>query len=174
VAALARGPAAASAADPCERNDPPLLSLTLRPSRSLTASAGSWTLGLAAGGLGMPLVMVADSGVAWGMLPFLAGPLAALYWAFRRSTLDGRQLREELRLWPDLISVVHWDAGGSIRRWHANPFWVRLRLFDDARIEKYLTLQGNGREIELGAFLSPWERETLYASLSEALAGLRR
>ena len=60
-----------------------------------------------------------------------------------------------------------------MRRWHANPFWVRLRLLDDARVEKYLTLQGNGREIELGAFLSPGERETLYDALRAALARLR-
>ena len=47
---------------------------------------------------------------------------------------------------------------------------MRLRLHEDGRIEKYLTLQGNGREIELGAFLSPWERETLHAELGAALA----
>ena len=61
-----------------------------------------------------------------------------------------------------------------MRRWHANPFWVRLRLFDGERVEKYLTLQGNGREIELGAFLSPGERQSLYDALGTALARLRR
>jgi uncharacterized membrane protein len=50
---------------------------------------------------------------------------------------------------------------------------VRIRLREDAAIEKYLTLEGNGREIELGAFLSPWERETLYADLGAALSRLR-
>ena len=60
------------------------------------------------------------------------------------------------------------------RRWHANPFWVRLKnSATTGRVEKYLTLQGNGREIELGAFLSPWERETLYAELGAALGQLR-
>ena len=47
------------------------------------------------------------------------------------------------------------EPSGGVRRWHANPFWVRLRLLDGERVEKYLTLEGNGREIELGAFLSP-------------------
>ena len=60
-----------------------------------------------------------------------------------------------------------------MRRWHANPFWVRIRLREDAPIEKYLTLQGNGREIELGAFLSPWERETLYSEILETLRKIR-
>jgi uncharacterized membrane protein len=60
-----------------------------------------------------------------------------------------------------------------VRRWHANPAWVRLSLFENGRVEKYLTLKGNGREIELGAFLSPPERAALYADLAAALGPLR-
>ena len=33
-------------------------------------------------------------------------------------------------------------------------------------------MQGNGREIELGAFLSPWEREALHADLAAARAAM--
>ena len=83
-----------------------------------------------------------------------------------------RSLREELRLWPDLVTVVRREPDGRERRWHANPFWVRLHL-RDAHVEKYLTLEGNGREIELGAFLSPGEREALHADLLAALARAR-
>ena len=54
-------------------------------------------------------------------------------------------------------------------RWQANPFWVRLRLDPDARPENYLTLQGGGRRIELGAFLSPEERVELAEELEAAL-----
>lgn len=106
------------------------------------------------------------------MLPFLLAVLFALYWAFRRSHADAR-LSEELRLWPDLITVVRSEPRGAVRRWHANPFWVRVRLHEDAAIEKYLTLRGNGREIEFGAFLAPWERETLFHDLERALAEAR-
>ena len=167
------GAADRPAADPFGRSDPPILALALRPNRSLTRAGGAWILGLAAAGFTLPLAMLHGSAVAWGMLPFMAAVLGALYWAIRRNQLDGR-LSEELRLWPDLITVVRHEASGGERRWHANPFWVRLRLIDDAPVEKYLTLSGNGREIELGAFLSPWERETLYGDLSAALRDLRR
>jgi uncharacterized membrane protein len=163
---------AAEAADPYARADPPILALTLWPNRSLTARSAGWTVGLAATGLALPLVPLAGTTVAWGLLPFLLGALVGLYWAMRRNTLDGR-LTEELRLWPDLITVVRREPSGATRRWHANPFWVRLRLLDGERIEKYLTLEGNGREIELGAFLSPWERESLHDTLGAALARLR-
>jgi len=166
------GAAAAAASDPLERSDPPILALTLWPNRSLSRNGGSWLLGLLAVGLALPLGALSGTKAAWGLLPFLVAAFVALYLAIRRNWQDGK-LSEELRLWPDLITVVRREPGGRVRRWHANPFWVRLRLLDDARIEKYLTLQGNGREIELGAFLSPWERETLHSDLSAALRRLR-
>lgn len=164
--------AAAAATGPFERSDPPLLSLTLWPNRSLSRDGASWLLGLVAAGLAVPLGALSGTKAAWGLLPFVVAVFVALYLAIRRSWRDGR-LSEELRLWPDLITVVRRDPNGRVRRWHANPFWVRLRLYEDARIEKYLTLHGNGREIELGAFLSPWERETLHADLRDAFERLR-
>jgi uncharacterized membrane protein len=161
---------AADPADPA-RPDPPLLALTLRPNRSLTPTGGGWLIGVAAAGLALPLFGLMGTSAAWGMLPFLLAALALLYWALRRNTLDGR-LSEELRLWPDLITVVRREPGGAVRRWQANPFWVRPRLHEDAPVEKYLTLEGGGREIELGAFLAPWERETLHAEICAALRKL--
>jgi uncharacterized membrane protein len=168
----ARGGSAPGTADPFARGDPPLLELTLRPNRSMTWRAAAAVFGLAAAGLAVPLVPLSGTAAAWGMLPFLAAALAGLYWAIRSNAHAGR-LTEELRLWPDLITVVRREPSGQVRQWHANPFWVRLRLFEGERVEKYLTLQGNGREIELGAFLSPGERQTLYDALSAALARMR-
>lgn len=164
--------AGASAPDPFQRSDPPILRLVLWPNRSMSRPTGGWLLALLALGLAVPLVPLAGTKAAWGMLPFLLAALFALYLAFRRSYDDGR-LREELRLWPDLITVERREPRGRVLRWHASPFWVRLRLRDDARIEKYLTLEGGGREIELGAFLSPPEREDLYHQIGAALDRVR-
>ena len=161
--------APASAPDPFQRSDPPRLAITLRPNRSLTPKVATRLMALLAAGLAVPLVGLAGSKVAWGMLPFLVAAFAALYLALRRNEQDGR-LTEELKLWDDLITVVRREPRGRVLSWHANPFWVRLRLHPEGRVENYLTLQGNGREIELGAFLSPWERESLYRELKDALA----
>jgi uncharacterized membrane protein len=157
---------------PATRAQAPILSLSLRPNRSLTRRGMTWVMALVALGLAIPLVPLAGTGAAWGMLPFLVAALAGLAWAFRRSFEDGR-LTEELRLWPDLITVERIEPNGCVRRWHANPFWAQPRLIEDAKIEKYLTLKGNGREIELGAFLSPEERVELYSEISGALGRLR-
>ena len=163
------GPGGASqpAGDPFGRRDPPELALTLWPNRSATRKAWTWVVALLAAGLALPLIGLSGTRAAWGMLPFLVAALVGLYLAVRRSHRDGR-LREELRLWPDLITLVRREPDGSERRWHANPFWVRLRL-RDAHVEKYLTLEGNGREVELGAFLSPGERAALHRELRDAL-----
>jgi uncharacterized membrane protein len=164
--------AAATAPDPFGRADPPLLALTLWPHRSLTRGGGTAVLAIVAAGLSLPLLPLAGTGAAWSLLPFLIAALGGLYWAIRRNQQDGR-LTEELRLWPDLITVVRREPRGAVRRWHANPFWVQPRLHPDGRVESYLTLRGNGREIELGAFLSPGERVALHRDLCAALAGLR-
>lgn len=155
------------------RDDPPVLALTLWPHRSLSRDGFRTVMIMTAVGLAIPLVPFLGSAVGLGLLPFAVVALAALYLAFRRNYRDGR-LREELRLWPDLITVERFEPRGRVLRWHANPYWVRLKLHEDARIESYLTLKGNGREIELGAFLSPEERVALHAELGDALARLSR
>lgn len=162
-----------SGGDPFARRDPPVLALTLWPHRSLSLRGAGVVLALVAAGLAMPLLALGGTAAAWGMLPFLLAPLIALYAAFRRSHADAR-LTEELRLWPDLITVERREPRGAVRRWHANPFWVRLRLLPEGRVEQYLTLTGNGREIELGAFLSPEERVRIHGELDAALGAIAR
>ncbi len=164
--------AEAATPDAFWRSDAPILALRLWPNRSLSRRGFAWVIGLVAAGIALPLLPLIGTKVALGLLPFLVAAPLALYVALRRSYYDGR-LVEELRLWPDLMTVERREPRGTVRRWQANPFWVRPRLADNARIEKYLTLEGGGREIELGAFLSPPEREALYADICAALGTLK-
>ncbi|MEM1266473.1 MAG: DUF2244 domain-containing protein [Pseudomonadota bacterium] len=159
--------------DPFVRRDAPIFSVTLWPHRSLSVTGFRWLLGVLALCLSIPLIPFLGTSVAWGLLPFLVGALLAVYWAVIRSYRDGR-LTETLCLWPDLITVVRVEPGGSVRRWHANPYWVTTALRNDTPLESYLTLTGNGREIELGAFLSPGERRALHEEISTELARLGR
>lgn len=163
---------ATPAPDPYARSDPPLLDLTLWPNRSLSRRGFAWVLGIVAFGLALPLLPLLGSRLVFGLLPFSLAVLAALYLAIRRSYADGR-LTERIRIWPDLVTVVRSEPRGAARRWHANPHWVRLALRDDGPVEHYLTLTGAGREIELGAFLSPEERERLHAELARVFARVR-
>ncbi len=164
--------AAASAPDPFGRSDAPVLALTIWPHRSLSRRGSTWVLGLVTAGFAAPLLALLGHKAAWGLLPFLLAALIGLYVAIRRSFADGK-LTEELRIWPDLMTVERREPRGAVRRWQANPAWVRPQLFEDGRIEQYLTLTGAGREIELGAFLSPPERVELYRDICRALDRVR-
>lgn len=164
--------AASHAPDALDGRAPPILDLTLWPNRSLSRRGFAWVLGLVAAGLAIPILPFLGTRAGLGLIPFPLAALVALWAALRRNYADGR-LTERIRLWPDLVAVERREPRGAVRTWQANPHWVRVALRSDGPVERYLTLRGGGREIELGAFLSPEERESLHAELLRAFAEAR-
>ena len=147
--------------------------LHLWPYRSLTRRGFVWFIGGTAAFIAVPLIAVIGSPVLWGLLPFLAAAIAAVWWALERSYRDG-QIVEDLALTPDQITLVRHGPRGRRQDWHANPHWVQLTLHaKDGPVPNYLTLTGNGREVELGAFLTPSERMALRGELADLIAKLR-
>ncbi|MEM7670402.1 MAG: DUF2244 domain-containing protein [Pseudomonadota bacterium] len=151
-----------------ERHDTPIYSVMLWPHRSMTPGLRRNMLCLAGVGFAIPLIPAWGTPVFWGLLPFLMSGLGFLWLGFRFSERSGR-LHEELTIWRDEIRVERCEPRGRVRRWAADPFRVRTILHEDARPENYLTLKGGGREIELGAFLAPWERTALKEEVDAAL-----
>ena len=86
----------------------------------------------------------------------------AIWAALKRSWRD-TDLFEEVSLWDDLIRVErHEPRRAAPLEWEANPYWVRAALHTKGGpVPNYLTLSGGGREVELGAFLTPVERVEL-------------
>lgn len=172
-AAGAGAPAAGASSawvDWAERADPPLYRVALWPHRSMGPTGQRTVLAVAALGLSVPLVPAFGTPVFWGLLPFCVAALTLLWLGFRRSDRDGT-LTEELLLWRDEVRVERREPRGRVLRWRASPYWLRLTLHaEGAKVENYLTLKGGGREIELGAFLSPDERLALKADIETALA----
>lgn len=154
------------------RSEPPIYRVRLWPNRSLSPRGFVAVMCLAAAGLSLPLVPTLGTPIALALLPHLLAALGLLWWFIRRSYRDGR-LAEELTLWPDLIAVERREPRGRVLRWRANPYWVRLKIDPGGRPENYLTLEGGGRTIELGAFLSPEERAELAADIEAALRRLK-
>ncbi|MFA5538940.1 MAG: DUF2244 domain-containing protein [Gemmobacter sp.] len=153
--------------------DAPLAELHLWPYRSLPRRGFAGFIGLTAALLSLPLLVSLGSPVLWGLLPFLVLAVAGLWWALSRSYRDGEVI-EVLKLWPDRVELVRQDPGRTPREWAANPHWVRLMLHPKGGpVPQYLTLSGDGREVEIGAFLSEGERLALHGELREALAALR-
>lgn len=140
---------------------------------SLPPRGFAWFIGGTAALIALPLVAVLATAVFWGLLPFLAMAIAAIWWALRRSWAD-RAITEDLTLTVDVITLTRQGPRGRQQHWQANPHWVRLNRHETGGpVPHYLTLSGGPREVELGAFLTPEERLTLERDLRQRLRSLR-
>lgn len=156
-----------------EAGDPPYARLRLWPHKSLTPGGFVWFIGLTGALILLPLIAVVGSPVLWGILPFMLGALAAIWWALKASW-SSKDMLEELTVWSDRMHLCHCKARGTPLEWSANPHWVTVSLHPSGGpVENYLTLRGGGREVELGAFLSPEERAGLYHELRGLITHLR-
>ncbi len=147
--------------------------LTLWPHRSMTNGGFVLFIGATVAMFSLPLLSVLGTAVVWWLLPFFAVAVAAVWAALRRSDRD-RSQSETLRLEHEKVELVRADPGRPERRWTANPHWVTVTLHPGPKpVPHYLTLRGNGREVELGAFLTPEERVALHDELRTELARAR-
>ena len=147
--------------------------LHLWPHRSLTQRGFVGFVGLTAALIAVPLFGTLGSPVLWALLPFLLGTIWAIWFALRKNGRD-RDIVETLSLTPDRITLVRHGPRGQRQDWEANPYWVQAKLHETGGpVPNYLTLKGDGREVELGAFLSEDERVSLRGELDAALSALR-
>jgi len=167
-AAGAQTPAVGVSGDPFARGDAPVYAVTLWPHQSMTSGGFRGFVGVLAAGLALPVLSVWGTPVMWFLIPFMLAALALVVSLIRLNQRQ-RRLTETLRLWPDAMTVERREPDGRVRRWAANPYWVRLALTDTPAIERYLTLSGGDRTIELGAFLTPEERVALADEIEAAL-----
>ncbi|SEN95695.1 Uncharacterized membrane protein [Palleronia salina] len=149
--------------------DQPLARVRLWPNRSLPRSGFVAFIGFTYVMILLPLLGVLGTPVLWGLLPFMMLALWGIYAAIQRNYRDG-ETTEELCLWSDHLALRREDRNRPPRLWEANPFWVKVNLIERAGpVPFYLTLSGAGREVEVGAFLSAEERQSLYDDLSRVL-----
>jgi uncharacterized membrane protein len=81
---------------------------------------------------------------------------------------------EEMHLSRSGLHLRRMNPNGPVQEWQADPAWVALHLTPKGGpVEQYLTLTGGGREVELGAFLTPEERLALHEDLGRLLLRLK-
>lgn len=147
--------------------------LHLSVHRSLPPAGFVWFIGGTAALIAVPLLPVIATPVFWGLLPFVLGALGAIWWALKRSWSD-RAVTEDLVLSRDLITLTRRGPRGRVQSWQANPFWASVHLHPQGGpVPDYLTLKGDGREVEIGAFLTEGERRALHDEIAAALAEMR-
>jgi len=155
--------------------DPPGTGAQLhaRPYRSLPRRGFVWFLGATAVLISLPLFSVLGSVAFWGLLPFLLGSVAFIWWALERSYRDGAIL-EELHIGAEDIQLTRHNPRGPDQNWSSQTYWTRVALHaTGGPVPNYVTLSGSGREVEIGAFLSEDERLALYDDLLTRLAEAR-
>jgi uncharacterized membrane protein len=146
--------------------------LTLRPHRSLGPQGFAAFIALTALLLAVPLLALMGGPALWFVLAFAIPAVWAVWTALRRNVRDGL-LTEELTLTRDEARLTRRAPGGTEQTWTANPYWVRVTLYPtEGPVPEYLTLTGGDREVELGSFLSPDERQRLATELRDVLASL--
>ena len=143
----------------------PARRLLLWPHRSLPPKGFVWFIVITFTMFLMPLTALLGTAALWGMLPFLMGALALIWYFLRRNTRDGH-LHEVLTIWHDRVELTRHNPRNRHQQWNANPHWVRVKMrAEGGPVENYITLRGNNRTVEIGAFLSPEERQELHWSL---------
>jgi uncharacterized membrane protein len=135
--------------------------LHLWPHRSLNQRGFVWFISLTAALIAVPLLAVLGNPVLWALLPFVLIAIWAIWFALRKNGRD-RDIVEDLCLARDRITLSRHGPKGRRQDWEANPYWLRVTLHETGGpVPNYLTLKGEGREVELGAFLSEEERLAL-------------
>ena len=146
--------------------------LHLWPYRSLPKRGFVIFIGCTAGMVLLPLLAVLGSPILWGLLPFIGGALWAVWYFLQRSYKDG-EILEEMRIWPERVTLTRHNPRGPKQEWDANPYWIKVGLHaKGGPVEHYLTLNGGARTVELGAFLTPEERQALEKEIRAVLKDL--
>ena len=143
--------------------------LELRPHRSLPRKGFAVVVLLFFALVTIPLAAMIGTALLWALLPFAMTALGALWWGLQRSYRDGEVI-EVLSLEENEVSLTRTEPGGALRTWNCNRYWVRLHKHErNGPVPHYITLSGNGREVEVGAFLSEEERQALHTDLARRL-----
>ncbi len=117
----------------------------------------------------IPLLALLGSVLLWGLLPFALMAVAGMYFALQNNH-RARQIEEILTLEDDRAHLIHTTARGEVKEWNCNRYWVQvLKYENDGPVPQYVTLRGQGREVEIGAFLSEDERIDLFEDLTRQL-----
>jgi uncharacterized membrane protein len=146
-----------------------IATVELWPYNSLKPKGFVLFLGITFALISIPLFNILGTKVFWGLFPFLFVTVTGVWFALRKS-LNDRQILEQLTLSKEEIILVRQDPSGEQRQWVCSPYWAKLKMYDkDGPVSNYITLTGNGREVELGSFLDEEERKNLYCELSSLL-----
>ncbi|MEM6941983.1 MAG: DUF2244 domain-containing protein [Pseudomonadota bacterium] len=118
----------------------------------------------------IPTMTLLGTVLLWGMLPFAMGAVAAIFFALQYNH-KSRMVEEVLTLSDETAHLTHTTHRGEVKEWRCNRYWAQVRKYErEGPIPHYVTLRGEGREVEIGSFLSEEERLELFDDLQKSLS----
>lgn len=105
---------------------------------------------------------------AWPVMFFAGLDVLAVYVAFRISYRQGRH-HERVLLTADELWISRVLPSGHETRWRLQPYWTRVFIDRPVEHHSQLVVSSHGKQLVLGAFLSPGERGELAEALTAAL-----
>ncbi|MGB3502061.1 MAG: DUF2244 domain-containing protein [Mesorhizobium sp.] len=152
--------------------DEPFFRALLTPHRSLGRTGFTVLMGTLMVGWAVTGIIFLSQG-AWPVFGFFGLDVLALYVAFR---LNYRAARAH-----EVVEVSRTDVGirqvapsGRAREHHFNPFWARFNVsrHDEIGITS-MVVEGQGRQVPVGSFLNPDDRDSFASAFGQALATAR-
>jgi uncharacterized membrane protein len=150
----------------------PIFSARLSPYRSLSP-AGFNLLMMTIVGLSFFTGLAFWLMGAWPVVGFMGLDILLIQFAFRMSYRQARAF-EEVEVTRSALTVRKVSPSGRSREYGFNPYWARLVVdrYPDRLISR-LSIASHGRELDIGKFLAPNERESFAEAFSAALAKAR-
>jgi uncharacterized membrane protein len=148
--------------------DRPLFDFVIHPYRSLGPEGFRVLFYVVlAANAAVAAVLVALGG--WPVLGFLGLDILLIYLAFRMSYAQMRAF-ERVTIDQDALVVERVDRKGARREWRFPAYWVSVWYEGDEDTGvSTVTLRSHGRSLEVGGFLSPFERKDFAETLRDAL-----
>jgi uncharacterized membrane protein len=109
---------------------------------------------------------------AWPVFAFCGLDVALIYWAFKVNYRNGK-LSETIELTPASLTLTRHLPSGRRERLDFNPFWVRVRLYEQVDGRNDLWFTSHGEEFRFAKFLSDDELRDFAESLTDALFAAR-
>ena len=145
----------------------PRFEAVIHPYRSLGPLGFKILLGVVIAANAVGAVVMLSVG-AWPVAGFMGLDVLAVYIAFRLSYGQMRAF-ERVTINGEALIVERVDVKGWRREWQFPSYWVNVVFEGDEDFNATVTVRSHGRSLEIGEYLSPFERKSFADVLQRAL-----
>lgn len=153
--------------------DEPFFRALLMPHRSLGRTGFAILMGALLFGWAVTGAIFLSHG-AWPIFGFFGLDVLLVYVAFRVNYRAARA-RELVSVSRTSLDITKIAPSGRTEDHHFNPFWARFSI---ARQEEIgitgMAVEGQGKNVSIGSFLNPDDRESFATAFAGALAKAKR